>query len=821
MAKVDQIRAKAAEYFQKGEYEKSVAEYKKVLELEPGNASTYNFIGDAYVKFNNINDAVASYLEAAKGYSTDALFNNAIAVCKKILRVKKDDAEVYKTLGELYIQQGLVNEAITNLLEYADRKVKVGRVDEAFPVYHQIVELNPRNLTIRSKLADMYLAQKRMPEAIAELSEVAQGYREQGRHIEAEALEAKVRGMKGEAPAAAGQAPEMPAPPAGTAEISASTMIEELTQPKIDVQQPWRPAAPAPPAPSAPEITIEREVPPAASSAPPKQDWTTNIELGDLLMEIGSTQEALDQYHTAANGFLGDGAVDRAVEVYKRIADIQPLELRSRQKLVEIGLQSGQTAAIIDAYLGLAECLRRRELKEQAAAIYQKVLEMEPVNETALENLSLLLPELPEGSVELPGMQVQPEASFAGLADLAGTAPPPAAAPAEIVPTQPQWSAPAPVSADETPAPDSFMIHADEQASAAAAEVPAAAPGDGEKVSWGREIVEGGRQSRVKFSMGEDTAPKAQEEFLSLNDILAEFKEGVYQNMSQEDFQGHYDLGIAYKEMGLLEESIGEFQLASKGEKERLKSFEMLGLCFMERGEYKFAIKQFERGLATPGYPDEDYMGCRYNLGVCYEAIGDIENASKAFEAAYMVDVGFKDVAKKYQELKAQAGAATPAAPPPAAPQIPARPVPAPVSARPAPTPQPTARPAAAMPPQSAAIRPSFGQPAQAAPVRPSAPLPGIVRPAAPAPAAARPLPMRPTAPAAPAVRPASAPVAPSVAPPAARPPTGRAQVSLSDIQAGGVVMPAADGTDGDAAPKPKPIPSKLKKPEKQRISYV
>ncbi|HTY08713.1 MAG TPA: tetratricopeptide repeat protein, partial [Candidatus Edwardsbacteria bacterium] len=429
MAKVDQIRAKAAEYFQKGEYEKSVAEYKKVLELEPGNASTYNFIGDAYVKINNINDAVANYLEAAKGYSTDALFNNAIAVCKKILRIKKDDAEVYKTLGELYIQQGLINEAITNLLEYAERKVKEGKVDAAFPVYHQIVELNPRNLTIRAKLADMYLAQKKVPEAITELSEVAQGYREQGRHIEAEALEAKIRGMKGEAPAAASAPAAAPsaAPaqfaPSAAPEVSAATILGELTQPKIETQQPWSPSASAPAAPAMPEILIEREAEKPAAVEPLKQDWSTNIELGDLLMEIGSTQEALDQYHTAANGFQGDGNIDRAVEVYKRIADIQPLELRSRQKLVEIALQSGQTQAIIDAYLGLAECLRRRELKEQAAAIYQKVLELEPVNETALENLSLLLPELPEGSVEMQGMQIQPDAGFAGLAELATGAP--------------------------------------------------------------------------------------------------------------------------------------------------------------------------------------------------------------------------------------------------------------------------------------------------------------------------------------------------------------------------------------------------------------
>ncbi len=804
MAKIDQIRAKAVEYFQKGEYEKAIAEYKKVLELEPGNASTYNHIGDAYVKVNNVGEAVANYLEAANGYSNDALFNNAIAVCKKILRIKKDDADVYKTLGELYIQQGLINEAITNLLEYADRKVKQGRVDAAFPVYHQIVELNPRNLTIRAKLADMYLAEKKMPEAIRELAEVAQGYRDQGRHIEAEALEAKVRGMKGESPAQPAAAAAQPAAP----EISAASVIQELTQPRAEIQQQWMPPSQPSAPPPVPEITIEREAPAPAAAESARQDWTTNIELGDLLMEIGSTQEALDQYHTAANGYLGDGNVGRAVEVYKRIADIQPLELRSRQKLVEIALQSGQTAPIIDAYLGLAECLRRRELKEQAAAVYQKVLEMEPVNETALENLSLLLPELPEGSVDLPGMQLQPEAGFAGLADLAGGAP--QAMPAvDVAPPPQQAEAPAPWSpsepaADEAPAPaDSFMIQAGQESEAA----QPAAPDQGEKVTWGREIVEGGRQSRVKFSMGEDTAPKAQEEFLSLNDILAEFKEGVYQNMSQEDFQGHYDLGIAYKEMGLLEEAIGEFQLASKGEKERLKSFEMLGLCFMERGEYKFAIKQFERGLATPGFGDEDYMGCRYNLGLCHEAIGDLGGALKAFESVYLLDVGFKDIKQRYPALKAQSQSQ------PAAPAAPPRPAP---SASPTAPTRPMPQPAPSRTVTPAPVRPGIASP-QASPLRPTAAPPPAPRPAPVMPSPVRPTAIRPPVPSAAMPRPASAPA--SQIPP--RPASGRMQVSLADIQPGGVVSPAGDAGDGESAPKPKPIPSKLKKPEKQRISYV
>lgn len=742
MAKVDQIRAKAAEYFQKGDFAKAVSEYKKVLDLEPGNASTYNFIGDAYVKLSNVGEAVSSYLEAVRGYSNDALYNNAIAVCKKILRVNKEDPEVYKTLGDLYIQQGLVNEAITNLLEYAERKIKQGKADEAFPIYHQIVELNPQNLAVRSKLAEMYLTQKKIPEAIEEFSQLAKTYRDQGRTIEAESLEAKVRVMKGES---------APAQAASAAEAKPDSIIEELSQHRSEVS-----------AESAPELVIDKEPEPPQEEDAAKQDWATNIELGDLLVEIGSTQEALDQYHTAANGYMNDGNVEKSVEVYKKIANLQPLELRSRQKLVEIALQNDQSEALIEAYLGLAECLHRRELREQAAAVYQKVLEIDPVNENALESLSLLLPEMPEGAFEMPGMEIHQESAAPpeAVPDISFIQPeaprfeeqPQAPEPAAWQPESLQ--AEAPQAEPEAAQPESYSHHAEPQPEEPQFHGQPDEPPASDDVHWGREIVEGGRQSRVKFSVADEepaTAPGAQEEFLSLQDILAEFKEGVYQSINQEDFQGHYDLGIAYKEMGLVEEAIAEFQIASKGEKERLKSFEMLGICFLDRGEPKFAVKQLERGLSTPGYSDEDYIGLRYSLAQAYELTGEIPSAIKTLEDIYTTDVNFRDVGQRLQTLRASLVDAAPPRPTPP----PSRPAPQAVQ-------QPPARPA----PQPPAAKPI-----------PQAPQ--IQRPAAPPP---RPV-MQPAAPA-PQYQPTPEP-------------------------------------EAEVAPKPKPIPSKLKKPEKQRISYV
>src|SRR4029453_6089072 len=87
-----------------------------------------------------------------------------------------------------------------------------------------------------------------------------------------------------------------------------------------------------------------------------------------------------------------------------------------------------------------------------------------------------------------------------------------------------------------------------------------------------------------------------------LADIFKEFKKGVDKQLGKEDYDTRYNLGIAYKEMGLIDEAIAEFQLAAKDEGRLLECSSMLGICFLEKGMPKLAVKWFEKGLDTPGY---------------------------------------------------------------------------------------------------------------------------------------------------------------------------------------------------------------------------
>ena len=109
----------------------------------------------------------------------------------------------------------------------------------------------------------------------------------------------------------------------------------------------------------------------------------------------------------------------------------------------------------------------------------------------------------------------------------------------------------------------------------------------------------------------------------SLEEIVQAFKKGIEQQIGAEDFDTHYNLGIAYKEMGLVDEAIGEFQFAAKDPHLLLGCCSMLGICFREKGMSPLAVKWYRRGLEATGSRDEETMlGLRYDLAELLAVVG-------------------------------------------------------------------------------------------------------------------------------------------------------------------------------------------------------
>ncbi|HSP35929.1 MAG TPA: tetratricopeptide repeat protein [Thermoanaerobaculia bacterium] len=149
-----------------------------------------------------------------------------------------------------------------------------------------------------------------------------------------------------------------------------------------------------------------------------------------------------------------------------------------------------------------------------------------------------------------------------------------------------------------------------------------------------------------------DEVVSLSEEEQSLEEIFKEFKKGVEQQLDSEDYDTHYNLGIAYKEMGLIDEAIGEFQLASKDPKRAVECASMLGLCFLEKGMPQLAIKWYRKGLEMPEISEEEHIGLLYDLGSAYVEVGDTDNAQKAFMDIYAINSNYRDIVLRIKQLE-------------------------------------------------------------------------------------------------------------------------------------------------------------------------
>jgi tetratricopeptide (TPR) repeat protein len=145
--------------------------------------------------------------------------------------------------------------------------------------------------------------------------------------------------------------------------------------------------------------------------------------------------------------------------------------------------------------------------------------------------------------------------------------------------------------------------------------------------------------------------------------IFDEFRIAVEEEepvVSDSDYETHYNLGLAYKEMDLVDEAVEEFQTAAAlvapqdGTPRYLQCCNLLGHCFMQKGIPRLAVMWFKKGLDAPGHTEDEYQALRYELGMAYEQMGDLDRAIDVFTEVYGINVSYRGVADKLRELQAQ-----------------------------------------------------------------------------------------------------------------------------------------------------------------------
>jgi tetratricopeptide (TPR) repeat protein len=144
-----------------------------------------------------------------------------------------------------------------------------------------------------------------------------------------------------------------------------------------------------------------------------------------------------------------------------------------------------------------------------------------------------------------------------------------------------------------------------------------------------------------------------------LSDILSELQEDLGEEaVEAEDPETHYNLGIAFKEMGLLDEAIGELQKVCHAVEhgnsfsQPVQAYTWLAQCLVDKGVPEAAVRWYEKALTLPGLDHTSRCAICYDLGSAYEAFGDKKSALANFMEVYSSNIDFRDVATRIKVLK-------------------------------------------------------------------------------------------------------------------------------------------------------------------------
>ena len=829
MADLAKLKKKAAEFEASKKLDKAIATYREILDLyDTGDegeidVGLYNRVGDLLMRQGDTAEAVTMYERAVDLYAEGGFFNNAIALCNKVLRTSPGRASVYYKLGKISAAKGFKGDAKQNFLEYADRMQKAGQKNEAFRALKEFADLCGDQDDIRLLLADQLLKADRKEEALEQLTTLQERYSASGQNAEAESTLARMRAidplvevhkarkskevkaaddlifidldaptpkkprlsvvvppiappepkapepeprhvpepepapvietialegiestqldttppparretgsmlglettslvpdavdesapmsagefaeldlsgvtevaapvreasrdlaLPGELPlidttapdvlplietSATSDLPLLDTTPSAGDDLGLIDVVEEpavsagagadMDLPMLDVEEPGAHAVPAPTAPpeeigfidldaqavEAPaaqvdeptdfgevDVDIVDEPPPpvrrTTSMAIPMlaasvddlreqvarepENWTLRRQLAETMLDDGSRDEGLTMLEESMTGFEKAGQLHEARSVAEELVRLNPASVRHHQKRVEFAFRADDRTGLAQAYLDLANALFRDGHADKAKTVYQRVLEISPDDvhaRAALESLATSTPPVAEAAVDKKAPPAAPGRRYTGIIT--------------AVPEEP-----APVAAPVPGGDDEFVSQGD----------------------WLRED-EGPKNTRMVVDEQEPTG----DENADFQDMLRKFKAGVAQNVEEEDHESHYDLGVAYKEMGLLDEAIAEFQKALRGTAKRARTYEALGQCFLEKGQLPVAFTILQRALHEPGIGDDQLVGVLYLLGYISEGLKKPAEAKGFYERVFAVDIQFRDIGERLNAVE-------------------------------------------------------------------------------------------------------------------------------------------------------------------------
>lgn len=739
---------KAAEKFlSQGKINAAIKEYRQIVDNDKNDLTTLNMLGDLYSRAGQNDEAISCFSRIAEHYREQEFSLKAIAMYKKIERLKPRDPGVASKLAALYTTQGLTADARSQYLIVADAYTRAGKTKETLEVLHKVADLDPNNTEIRIKLAEGYLKEGLDAEAADAFKEAATRFFDNNQSEQALAAYSKAFELnRDDEIALKGVVASHVA--LGSAD-EAAEILERIVSERPDDQELVSLLAQtyisAEDAKGAERVT-------AALVAQDASNYIRLLEVVRLYLKAGEAHEAVRVLAGITEQLLAGREETDLLELVREALVQDPEHIEALRLLVRIHWWQRDMENLRTVLERLAEAARAQGLVEDERYALTQLVRLIP-DERCSERLQELGGaqdgEEPVFSSEPSPAEVPSFESFAILGQETAPTPQP---PVEEF----EWNTVAEQPAIDQPTVDASASFADlnddavltsssetessiagfelggsfdesftvQSETAAAAEGNTGAEaiikqelesvdfyitqgymdiaadtldlmerqfGSRPEIDSRRAKLQAAAPAPAATSVAHETFASNGSEFLTqeatiaetpavsvgsivppsdgrsidpgLAEIFEEFRmaaEEEQEPSGQEDYETHYNMGTAYKEMDLIDEAIQEFQVAANltkqgdGTSRYFQCCNMLGHCFLQKGVPRAAVIWFKKGLESPGQVDDEYKALRYELGSAYEQMGDLTRAIEVFTEVFGVDVSYRGVAEKLKELQAQ-----------------------------------------------------------------------------------------------------------------------------------------------------------------------
>ncbi|MGZ8385661.1 MAG: tetratricopeptide repeat protein [Nitrospira sp.] len=609
----------------RGQYEAAIAEWKKLAADSPADGTIHNTIGDLQLKRNASGEAASAFLQAASAFRAEGATLKAIAAFKKVLKYDPARYEVYRHLGDLNVERGLISSAVQDYLTLGKHYLKERRGKDALEVYKKIVLHDPSNLSAQQRVAELCVQENQQDEATTVYLQLGRERSAQGRYDEAKDAYLAVLRID-------------------PANNEAAQFVESLKKGGTGSTKTVKPGSTAP----------------AQKPSEPV----------DLLAE--AVRRIDEKQYAGAEAILN------------QMLTREPGNPQVCQLLARLHLQRGDVQVALGEYRFLAGAALRAQDLTLAESLIQEFLSADPNSVPLLELNGELLEEKGDGggaaiqyakAIELllehpePGMESLHEELFEKVRSLSSddafvnrltTRMKGGASDERSEPAQTASLVRVPLSHIDSLSTGGDSLRADSDS------VQAVRPHDPMKEAQQLSVA-GAKPNDLnpvakdsgsqKTSIESKTAPHghgAQNTSVaaSAGSSAKTPPATVKEPMAASDYETHYALGVAYKNMGLYEEAKEEFHLSMNSDSYYLDSALMTAVCLKEQHHHTQAILGLETVLADPRCQGAKGQAIRYELGLLYEAEELWEKAAHAFESI----PSFHDVPQRLAALKGKQG---------------------------------------------------------------------------------------------------------------------------------------------------------------------